>query len=105
MDVKLSELTPKEIIPGYLGKLIHTENMTIAFWEVKKGAVVPEHDHMHEQIMQVLEGKFEFTVDGETKIYEADDIVVIPGHVSHSGRAITYCRIMDVFSPVREEYK
>lgn len=105
MDIKLSEIDAKEIIPGYHGKLIHAENMTIAFWEVEKGAVVPEHAHMNEQIMQVLEGEFEFTVAGKTKVYKANDLVVIPGQVAHGGRALTSCKLMDVFSPVREEYK
>lgn len=105
MDIKLSEIDAKEIIPGYHGKLIHSQNMTIAFWEVEKGAVVPEHAHMNEQIMQVLEGEFEFTVAGKTKVYKANELVVIPGQVAHSGRALTSCKLMDVFSPVREEYK
>lgn len=65
MNLNLSNIQPKEIIPGYHGKLIHTENMSIAFWDVEKGAKVPEHSHMNEQIMHVLEGKFEFTLNGE----------------------------------------
>ena len=105
MDVKLSDVVSKEIMPGYHGKMIHTENMSLAFWEVEPGAVVPEHSHMHEQVMQVLEGKFEFTVGGITKVYEPNDLVVIPSHTPHGGRALTPCRLMDIFSPVREEYK
>jgi len=105
MEIKLSEIQSKEIMPGYHGKLVHTDNMTLAYWDVEEGAVVPEHSHMNEQIMQVLEGTFEFTVAGITKIYKANDLVVIPGHIPHSGRAITSCKLMDVFSPVREEYK
>ncbi len=60
---------------------------------------------MHEQIMHVLEGTFEFTLDGETKIYEHGDLVIIPPHTVHGGKALTACRLLDVFSPVKEEYK
>ena len=105
MKIKLAEIVPKEIMPGYHGKLIHTQNMSLAFWEVEAGAKVPEHAHMNEQVMQVLEGKFEFTLDGVTKTYEPGDLVIIPPHVSHSGLALTPCKLMDVFSPTREEYK
>ena len=105
MDIKLSAIDSKEIMPGYHGKMIHAEHMTLAFWDAEEGATVPEHSHMHEQIMQVLEGTFEFTVGGITKIYKPDDIVIIPPHTKHSGKAITACRLLDVFSPVREEYK
>ena len=105
MEIKLSALKSREIIPGFHGKLIHTQNMSLAYWDVEQGAQVPEHAHMHEQVMQVLEGKFEFTVNGETKVYQADEMVVIPPHIPHGGRAITACKIMDIFSPVREDYK
>ena len=105
MKIKLAEIVPKEIMPGYHGKLIHTQNMSLAFWEVEAGAKVPEHAHMNEQVMQVLEGKFEFTLDGITKTYEPGDLVIIPPHVPHSGLALTPCKLMDVFSPTREEYK
>ncbi len=103
--MNLADIPSKEIMPGYHGKLVHTQNMSIAFWEVEKGAKVPLHSHENEQVMQVLEGKFEFTLDGITEIYGKDDVVVIPPHTPHRGMALTACRLMDVFSPVREEYR
>ncbi|MDC6352654.1 cupin domain-containing protein [Zeaxanthinibacter sp. PT1] len=105
MDIKLSEVPSKEIMPGFHGKLIHTENMTLAYWDVEEGAEVPEHSHMNEQLMQVLEGSFEFTLNGETKVYEPGQLVPIPAHATHSGKALTPCKLMDIFSPAREEYK
>ena len=105
MDFKLAEIETREIIPGYHGKLIHTQNMSLAFWEVEQGAEVPQHAHMNEQVMQVLEGRFEFTLDGISNVYIPGDLVVIAPHVSHSGRALTKCKLMDVFSPTRAEYK
>lgn len=105
MSLSLSTIPSKEIMPGYHGKLVHSETMTIAFWTVKKNAEVPEHAHMNEQIMHVMEGEFQFTLDGTTKIYHPGDIVVIAAHQKHSGKALTDCNLMDVFSPAREEYK
>ncbi|WP_209402033.1 cupin domain-containing protein [Pseudozobellia sp. WGM2] len=104
MHLNLSTIPSKELIPGYHAKMVHGDKMSIAYWTVKKGAEVPEHSHMHEQVMQVLEGSFEFTLDGETKTYLPNDIVVIPSYSVHSGKALTDCRLMDIFSPVREEY-
>jgi len=105
MHLKLSKIQSKEIMPGYLGKLVHSKNMSIAFWEVKKDAQVPEHSHMNEQIMHVMEGEFEFTLDGKTNVYYPGDIVIIAAHKKHSGKALTNCKLLDVFSPAREEYK
>lgn len=92
-------------MPGYHGKLVHGEQLSLAFWTVEKGAEVPEHNHPHEQMMHVVEGEFEFTLNGITKVYIAGDIVPIPSNVPHSGKAITACQLMDVFSPAREDYK
>jgi quercetin dioxygenase-like cupin family protein len=105
MNLNLSSIPSKEIMPGYHGKLIHAQTMSIAFWDVEEGAQVPEHSHMNEQIMQVLEGTFEFTLNGKTKIYHPGALVVIAPHATHSGKALTKCKLMDVFSPVREAYK
>ncbi len=103
--MNLSEIQSKEIMPGYHGKMVHSESMTWAFWDVEKDAEVPEHNHVHEQIMHVLEGNFEFTLGGKTTIYYPGDIVIIPSNVPHSGKALTPCKLMDIFSPAREEYK
>lgn len=105
MNLNLSSIPSKEIMPGYHGKMVHATQMSVAFWEVAAGAQVPEHAHKHEQMMHVVEGKFEFTLDGQTKIYNNGDIVIIPPHVPHSGKALTACKLIDVFSPVREEYR
>ncbi len=101
----LATIPSKEIMPGYHGRMVHSEQMTWVFWDVEPGAVVPEHSHPHEQIMHVVEGQFEFTVGGVTEIYEPGAVVVIPSNVPHAGKAITACKLMDVFSPVREEYR
>ncbi len=105
MSLSLDKIVSKEVMPGYHGKLVHTKNMTLVFWDVEKDAKVPEHHHVHEQIMHVMEGEFEFTLDGKTKIYSPGAIVPIASHVAHSGKALTPCKLMDVFSPAREEYK
>lgn len=105
MKRNLSTIPVQEIMPGYRGKLVHSKQMSIVFWDVDKGAAVPEHSHMNEQIMHIIEGSFEFTLDGDTQIYEPGDVVVIPSHTPHGGKALTSCKLMDAFSPARDEYK
>ncbi len=104
MAINIATLPSKEIMPGYHGKMIHTATMSLVYWDVEEGAEVPEHSHKNEQIMQVLEGRFEFWVAGEKAIYEAGDLVVIKAHQKHGGKTLTPCKLMDVFSPTREEY-
>lgn len=103
--INLNTVPSKELLPGFTVRFIHTEKMTLAYWDIKAGSVLPEHSHHHEQVAaQVISGEFELTLDGESKIMKAGDIAVIPSNVIHSGKAITDCQLLDVFSPVREDY-
>jgi quercetin dioxygenase-like cupin family protein len=101
-----SQQIPQRVLfPGCRAKLVHTQNMTISQVSLDAGAVVPEHSHDHEQVSNVIKGKFEFTINGTTHILVPGDIAVIPSKASHVGKALTDCFILDVFYPVREDYK
>ena len=101
----LNSIPSKEMFPGYNGKFVHTGTSTIAFWDITANSPIPEHSHFHEQIMHVIEGEFELTVDGKTEVLTAGAVVTIPGNVKHGGKAISNCKVIDVFMPEREEYK
>lgn len=92
------------MIPGYTARFIHTEHMTFSYLDVKAGAVSPEHSHPHEQAASVIEGEFELVIEGKPVRFGPGTVVVIPSNVRHGGRAITDCKLMDVFTPVREDY-
>ncbi len=103
--VSLENIETQEIIPGFFARLIHTEGVTVGYFTISAGSVLPEHKHIHKQISNVLKGEFEMTVDGETMILRPGNVAVIPSNMPHSGRAISDCVILDVFNPVREDYK
>lgn len=103
--IQLSDIEEKELLPGFRVRMVHSEKMTLAYWDIQAGAMLPEHAHPHEQVAaQVMSGEFELTLAGETRIMKAGDVAVIPSNVVHSGKAITDCQLLDVFSPVREDY-
>jgi len=103
--IKVSEILAIEVIKGFKARFIHTENTTLGYWEVERGAVLPMHRHLHEQITQVEEGEFQLTIDGKTETYLKGMVAVIPSNVEHGGVAVTDCKLFDIFSPVREDYK
>lgn len=103
--IALENVASRELLPGFSVKMIHSEKMTLAYWDIKAGSVLPEHSHAHEQVAaQVISGQFELTLSGVTKVMTSGDVAVIPSTAVHSGRAITDCQLLDVFSPVREDY-
>ncbi len=103
--INLRDIEEKELLPGLHVRFVHSENMTFAYWSIDAGAALPDHTHPHEQVVNIISGDFELTVAGEPRIIKPGDVVIIPGNVSHSGKAITDSTIIDVFHPVREDYK
>jgi len=103
--IELNNIEEKEIVPGYFVRFVHSKNMTIAYWNVKAEASLPTHSHPHEQISTVIEGEFELTVDNTPHLLKQNDVFVIPSGIPHSGKAISNCRLIDTFYPVREDYK
>ena len=102
MISKLLDIEPIEIMPGFYGRIIPSEEVSIAFFEVDKGAGVGEHLHNHEQVMHILEGEFEITIEGKTQVGKAGDIITIPANFRHTGKALTATKFMDVFVKNRD---
>ena len=78
--------------------------MSWILWDIKKGSST-RTSACNEQIMYVIEGELEFTLNGKASICGPGSVIVIPSNQAHSGISRTSCQILDVFSPVREEYK
>jgi quercetin dioxygenase-like cupin family protein len=102
---QLSEVEARELLQGTEARFVHGEMMTVAYWHFEPGVVLPEHAHPHEQILNVIQGEFALTVDGATRRLGSGSVVVIPPDAVHAGRAVTDCRIIDVFHPVREDFR
>ena len=102
---ELDKMEVKELVAGFKARMVHSPQMTLAFWEIKAGANLPEHSHPHEQVTVALEGQLELTVDGESRTLAPGSVVVIAPHAVHSGKCISDARVLDVFHPVREDYR
>ncbi len=105
MKHSLNDLPVREVMPGFRARFVHGDNVTLAYWEVVEGAELPAHSHPHEQVVNVLEGAVELVVDGKTQSLRTGDVFTIPGHAVHSGRALARCHLLDVFCPVRDDYR
>lgn len=101
----LNQLQAREFAPGFFGKFVHAQSMTTAHWQIKGGSVAPVHQHIHEQVAILISGRLELTIAGETRVMEAGDVATIPSNVLHGAKALTDCYLIDVFQPVREDYR
>ena len=100
-----NELPQHEIMPGMRGRFLHSDRMTFAFWEIDDGFILPEHSHQQEQVAHIVEGQFELTINGTTQQLLSGAMAVIPSNSLHSGRALTACKILDIFTPRRLDYE
>ncbi len=105
MFIKNSARHYREMLPGVeLKPLTHGDAMLMGEFRLKKGSVIPSHSHHHEQIGYLVTGKIRFTADGETFEAEPGDSWCIAGNREHSAEVLEEALIIEVFSPVRDEY-
>ena len=103
--VNVDELPRMELFPGALSGLVAGEGIMLSFLNMEEGCKVPEHSHPHEQAGLVLAGKFRFRIGSEEKVAGPGDAFIVPPNVAHAGVVVEGpARILDIFSPVREDY-
>ena len=100
----LENIPERELYPGFLAKIIHTDLQSISYVRCLKGAILPVHKHVEEQVLNLIEGEMSVTVEGTTTHCSAGDVVHIPSNALHTVTAITDCMAIDIFSPSREAY-
>jgi quercetin dioxygenase-like cupin family protein len=102
---EIKSLPPKELAPGLTGYYAHGINMTLGLVEIKAGSILPQHHHVHEQITYILEGQLDMVIGDQACSLTAGMYYVIPSNMPHGATAVTDCKVIDVFNPVREDYK
>lgn len=102
---KIKDIKPKELMEGITGYYAHGEKMSFGLVEIKAGAVLPQHQHIHEQITYMIEGQLDMEIGGVPYSLTPGSYFVIPSNTWHGATAITDCKVIDTFGPVREEYK
>lgn len=98
-----------DLAPGLRRKLIHTENLMLVIVEFTNGPAErpdPFHDHPHEQVSYIAEGELILFIKGagEQKLQKGD-LFSIPSGIPHTVQTLTpVVRIIDSFTPIREEF-
>jgi quercetin dioxygenase-like cupin family protein len=102
--VNLNDIKEFEISPGIRARVVNSASMSVAHVTLDAGAILPEHSHMNEQVVNVIEGELELTVNGKPRVLKPGVVEVLPPDAPHGGRALTACRVIDVFHPIRQDW-
>jgi quercetin dioxygenase-like cupin family protein len=95
----------KEAFKGVTYKMLAWGDKTsLGEFKLEEGTIVPTHSHPHEQTGYMISGKMTFTIDGEDYETRPGDSWSIPGNVEHSVKVHEDSLVIEVFSPVREDY-
>ncbi len=103
--IDINTIQAIEPVPGCRMRTPYGENLMLSYLEMDEGAVVPLHDHPHEQGGILLKGQIELTIGNETRLCEAGSLFIIPPNTPHKAVAVNGpATVLDVFSPIREDY-
>jgi len=95
----------RQLMEGvHLTTLVNGDKTLMGQISIVKGSVIPPHDHPHEQTGFMLSGKLRLKVENEEQEVEPGDSWCIPGGAEHSATALEDSVVIEVFSPVREDY-
>jgi unsaturated pyranuronate lyase len=100
--IDATKLPVKERLPGWHGRIFHSENMTFGYYEIAADAVpLHEHHHPQEEVWHVLEGELAMTVEGVEHVVRPECAIIIAADTPHSAQALSACRAIVVDSPIR----
>ena len=97
---------PMTLVPGATTRTFWGDNILLSMVEIEANAEVPWHTHPHEQAGILVEGEMEMGIGDEVRVLKPGDMYIIPGNVEHYARCgDAPAKALDIFSPVREEFK
>jgi len=93
---QLNPLIDREVVVG--------EQIMVARVLLKKGAHVPLHHHVNEQVSYILSGALKFAVDGRDIVLNTAEVLCIPPDMPHEAWALEDTVSLDVFNPPRQDW-
>jgi quercetin dioxygenase-like cupin family protein len=102
-----NDVTLENVTPQLDRKLITGNQLMLAHVLLKKGCVVPRHQHHNEQFTYILEGALRFWIgedESQELVVRAGEVLHIPSFVWHKAEALEDTLDVDVFSPPREDW-
>ncbi len=105
MFYKKDDTAYKKQLDGvHFKTLVHGRNTSLHEFILEKDSKIPMHSHPHEQTGYLVSGRMNFIISGKKISVEPGDSWNIPGGEEHGVDVLENCIVIEIFSPVREEY-
>ena len=103
--VKLRDVAASFPEPGLTRQVLaFDERMMLVRHVMQPGWIGARHSHPHEQLVYVIRGHLRFTLGDAVFEAQSGDSFLVPGGVEHQASAMEESEVLDVFSPLREDY-
>ena len=101
-----AEIESEPVDPGKVSRKVRARGGKLMIVEVSfaAGAIGSAHEHPHDQATYCLAGEFRFTAGEETRTLLPGDSVFVPGGLRHGTLCVAEGRLLDTFSPQREDF-
>jgi quercetin dioxygenase-like cupin family protein len=101
----IDTLPHREILAGVRIRIVPGAQLMLSVVDLDEDAVVPTHQHPHEQAGVVLSGTVEMWIGEDRRTIVPGDVYLVPGGTPHGARAMGGpARVLDAFHPLRDEY-
>jgi quercetin dioxygenase-like cupin family protein len=98
------DMAEEQLNPLAGRKALHGTAITVAHFRFDKGSKVAIHDHANDQVTIVEKGAVRMVVGGEEFVLRAGQMVHVPPDVPHGNEALEDTVILELFSPIREDW-
>lgn len=99
------QIEPQTVGEGVVRKVLATSpTLMLVQIDFETGSIGTPHVHPHEQATYIISGRFRFTNDGETQEVGPGDSLRFAPNVSHGTVCLEAGRLLDIFTPCREDF-
>ena len=100
-----SAIPAERIAEGIERQLFWGDRIMVCRLRIAAHTVTPVHSHPHEQITMVERGRVRYTIEGHERVLETGDLLHLPSGIAHGATMLDEeVVLIDIFSPVREDF-
>jgi quercetin dioxygenase-like cupin family protein len=82
----------------------YSPSMMLVRHTMVEGWVGARHSHPHEQMVYIVRGRIRFEHPGGIFDVRSGESFLVSGNVEHQASALEDSEVIDIFTPMREEY-